>query len=168
MQASHLRLLPAAAGQAVRIEIGMVRCFGGGDLGTAGQGSGWAAPEPTHCWNDGAEAVFNLVTLQPDFRCVLVVAGAPLVTKACPRQDVTLFGNGYRLGFWRLTDPRPVQLEAMIEPGQWRTHGKDASLSLAFHLPGSLRLSTVQAQGDDRELGFSFHTLAIFPAPHER
>jgi len=169
MQAKQSQPRPGgAAGQAVRIDLGVVRCFGDGDLGLSGQVSGWAAPEDAHCWNDGPEAVLQVVAQQPEFRCVLVIGGAALVNKLCPRQDMTVFVNGYRLGFWRLMDAQPVQLEVMIEPGQWHARGKDATLSLAFHMPGSLRLSTVQPHGDDRELGFCFHTIALFPAPHER
>ena len=168
MERARIERRPDGVSNAIGIDIGTVRCFGTGDLGTAGQGAGWAAPEAAHCWNDGPEAALQLVTQRPDFRCVLVVVGAPLVATAARRQDVTLYGNGWRLGFWRLTQAVPVQLQAVIDPSQWRLDGKDATLDLAFHLPGSLRLSSVQADGDDRELGFCFHTLAIFPAPHER
>jgi hypothetical protein len=41
-------------------------------------------------------------------------------------------------------------------------------MELAFHLPDSLRLSTVLAEGDDRELGFCFRTLALFSTSHGR
>jgi hypothetical protein len=153
---------------ALQIDIGVVRCFGSGDINDTGLGRGWALPEDAHSWNDGPEAVLSLSTLRPDFRCVLVVEGAPLIGPARARQDVTLYVNGLRLGFWRLTDNAPAQLETLIEPAHWQARGRNAVLNLAFHLPDSVRLSTVQPDGDDRELGFCFRTLALFPAPHER
>ncbi len=145
------------------LQISVIRSFGLQDISTAGLVGGWAAPEEAHTWNDGPETVLALTALRPDFRCVLVVEGAPLVGPANPRQDITLYANGLRVGFWRLTSPRQAKLEALIEPGHWRAQGMEGFITLAFHLPNSLRLSTVQPDGDDRELGFCFRTLAIFP-----
>jgi hypothetical protein len=158
----------AASVNALTTDIGVIRCFGLGDIGAAALGRGWAAPEDAHNWNDGPEAQLTLVVVRPDFRCVLVVEGAPLLDPAQPYQDICVFVNGWRLGFWRLTDAAPVQLELMVEPFHWRAAGPNGVLDLAFHLPNSLRLSSVRADGDVRELGFCFRTVAVFPAPHER
>jgi hypothetical protein len=168
MQGQLISPPPVKGDAGLGVDIGVVRNFGSLDIGSAGLGHGWAAPEEAHSWNDGPEAVLTLSALRPDFRCVLVIEGAPLVAAEGARQDITLFVNGLRLGFWRLTDASPVQLETMIEPWHWQAHGQHGVLRLAFHLPDSLRLSSIEPDSDDRELGFCFRTLAIFPAPHER
>jgi hypothetical protein len=152
---------------ALTLDFGVVRCFGSADIGRQGLGHGWSAPEDAHCWNDGPEVKLTLAAARPDFRCVLVVEGTPLVGAARAAQDMTLYVNGWRLGFWRLTDASSVQLETMIDPGHWQIHGLEGLLDIAFHLPGSLRLSTVEPHGDDRELGFCFRTLALLPVPHD-
>jgi len=153
---------------ALNTDIGVVRCFGGDDIREAGMVRGWAAPEDAHSWNDGPEAVLVLAADRPDFPCALVVEGAPLIVPARQRQDATLYVNGLRLGFWRLTEARTTQLEVLVEPSHWLARGDAGVLTLAWHLPDSLRLSSIEAAGDDRELGFCFRTLALFPAPHER
>jgi hypothetical protein len=151
-------------------ECGLVRCFGTGDIGQAGLAQGWAAPEDAHNWNDGPEAVLLLTTAVPSSPCLLVVEGAPLIVPSRQRQDITLYANGIRLGFWRLTNARNIQLRVTIEPEHVLTRddadGPLGVLHLAFHLPDSLRLSAIQAEGDDRELGFCFRTLALLPAAH--
>jgi len=153
---------------ALNTDIGVVRCFGSGDVRDAGMIRGWAAPEDSHSWNDGPEAVLMLATARPDFSCALVVEGAPLIVPARKRQDVTLYVNGLRLGFWRLTEAKNTPLEVLVEPSHWLTRGDAAVLTLAWHLPDSLRLSTIEPADDDRELGFCFRTLALFAASHER
>jgi len=157
-------LIEKVAG-ALALDIGTVRRFGRKDIGARGLASGWATPEEAHCWNDGPEAVLSLATAPPDFRCVLVIEVVPLINAAAAKQDVTFFGNGLRLGFWRLTTEEPAQLEALIEPKCWRLQDGAAILDLAVNLPDSLRLSRIQSNGDDRELGLCFRTLALFPAP---
>ncbi len=158
--------------ETLHAEPGLVRCFGTGDIGQTGLAEGWAAPEEAHNWNDGAEAVILLSTQAPKEASVLVVEGAPLVVPTQPHQDVILYVNGLRLGFWRLANPRNVQLRATIEPEHVLIRGGTAGnprgvLRVAFHLPDSLRLSAIQSDGDDRELGFCFRTLALLPASHE-
>jgi hypothetical protein len=145
-------------------DIGLVRCFGSGDIAGAGLGRGWAAPEESHCWNDGPDALLTLATARAERLAALVIEGAPLIVPARRRQDLTLYGNGLRLGFWRFSEPRTAQLEVLIEPWHWRRRGEFHVLALAFHLPDSLRLSSIEPNGDDRELGFCFRTLALFAA----
>lgn len=170
-----------AAVPPLRVEIGVVRAFGLTDIGTNGLISGWSAPETAHNWNDGPEAVMAIATRRPDFPCTLVLEGAPLLGGPLRHQDMAVFAGGLRLGFWRLR-PGSVApgashvLEVPVPPTAWRTQADDigglsqpgdtGGLRLHFHLPGSMRLSELQPDGDDRELGFCFRTLALFPAAH--
>jgi hypothetical protein len=153
---------------ALNTDIGVVRCFGSGDIREAGMVRGWAAPEDAHSWNDRPDAVLVLTADRADFPRALMVEGAPLIVPARPRQDTMLYVNGLRLGFWRLSEAKTTQLEVLVEPSHRLARGDAAVLTLAWHLPDSLRLSTIEAAGDDRELGFCFRTPALFPAPHER
>jgi len=116
---------------ALNTDIGVVRCFGGDDIREAGMVRGWAAPEDAHSWNDGPEAVLVLAADRPDFPCALVVEGAPLIVPARQRQDATLYVNGLRLGFWRLTDAARSAGRAVALAGAGRCRGADARVAPA-------------------------------------
>jgi hypothetical protein len=152
---------------ALETEIGLVRCFGVAEINLAGLVSGWAAPEDGHSWNDGPEVVLAVRAQRPRGRTILAIEGVPLIVPACPKQDITLYINGWRLGFWRLTQANSVRLQVLVEPTHWHGHGADGLLVATWHLPDSLRLSTLTSDGDDRELGFCFRTLALLPVEEE-
>ena len=147
------------------LEQGVTRCFGTGDIGTAGLVQGWAAPEPAHNWNDGPQASLLLAVPRPAAACQLVLEGVPLSVAGHTRQDVTCYVNGLRLGFWRLTSPHLVQLAVRLETAHFAAAaGNECVLRVDMHVPDSLRLSSLQTEGDHRELGFCFRTLALLPA----
>ncbi len=145
----------------VTCEPGVTRLFGDGDLGRHGLLSGWAAPEEGHVWNDGPEAVLRLRTGRPRAPCTLTFEGEPFLGQGCARQDLVLYLNGFRIGFWRLTEPRTYRLAATIEPEQLFERDGAAVARCIWHLPHSVRPAVLGQGTDTRELGFCFRTLTI-------
>jgi len=145
----------------VPYEIGMSRFFGQTDIGRAGLLHGWSDPEEAHVWNDGPEAALRLITRKPRTPYRLTFEGEPFLSKGCPRQDMTLFVNGLRLGFWRLTEPRPHTLSVVIEPQQMFDRNGMTTLNLVWYLPTSVRPADVGLGSDYRELGVCFRMLTI-------
>ena len=145
----------------VTCELGVGRLFGEGDLGRHGLLSGWAAPEEGHVWNDGPEAVLRLRTSRPRAPCTLSFEGEPFLGKGCTRQDVVLYLNGFRVGFWRLAEPRTYRLAATIEPEHLFERDGAAVARCVWHLPDSVRPATLGRGTDTRELGFCFRTLTL-------
>jgi hypothetical protein len=152
---------------ALNTTIGVVRCFGNGDIRESGLRAGWAAPEDAHNWNDGPESLLTVAAPPTALPVILAIEGVPLILPACVVQEITLYANGLRVGFWRLREARAARLDVVIEPEYWHHRGAAGVLNLAFHLPHSLRLSSIDADGDHRELGFSFRTLALLPASND-
>lgn len=142
-------------------EIGTTRLFGNFDLGTSGLISGWSAPEDPHVWNDGPEAVMQIVT-DPAHRTLrLTVEAIPFISGRVTSQDVTLYINGARIGFWRLRDSKPYLLSATIEPEQIFERDGKALLTCAFHIPNSAKPVDVGAGKDTRELGLCFRSITL-------
>jgi hypothetical protein len=143
-------------------EIGVTRTFGLGDLSKYMPLTGYAAPEENHVWNDGAEASF-VVTMQsiPTEQVILKVEGLPFVAEDLKSQDITLYFNGYRVGFWRLNAMDKTFLAAEIEPEYWLARDGGAYGKCVWHMPGSMRPSDVTGADDQREIGFCFQSIAI-------
>jgi hypothetical protein len=145
-------------------EPGVTRFFGLGDIAAKSLLSGWAAPEDNHNWNDGLDAALLISLRQrPDDTHVLAVEGRPFITAGLGRQDVTLFVNGFRVGFWRLTDGANCRLEAELEPEVWMIRRGVAVAKCVFHLPDSTRPSDISSVQDHRQIGFCFQSLTIQP-----
>jgi len=145
-------------------EPGVTRFFGIGDIGAKNLISGWAAPEQNHNWNDGVEATL-LLTLpaRPDDICTLAVEGRAFVSAGVAKQDVSLFVNGYRAGFWRLTNEERFTLEAEIEPEMWLDRRSGALAKCVWHLPDSTRPSDISKVQDHRRIGFCFQSMTVLP-----
>jgi hypothetical protein len=143
------------------LEPGMTRLFGQCDLAATGLVSGWSAPEEAHVWSDGPEAVLQVLTEVPRSRVRLTFEGEPFLAPGVERQAMTLFVNGYRVGFWRLAEPRTYTLSVTLEPEQVLTRGETALLSCVWHLPGSARPADLGQGEDTRELGFCFRSIAV-------
>lgn len=151
--------------QSLRVDPGIIRLFGKADIANRGLISGWAAPEEGHTWNDGLEAVQSLEAVQPPAGAVtLTVEGVPYVFGEARRQDITLYANGYRVGFWRMPERRVATLVARIEPEQWVVRRGLAYLNLTWHLPDSMRPADLGDGADGRNIGFAFRTLLIADA----
>ncbi len=142
-------------------ELGVARQFGLADIGRQGLLSGWSTPEDSHVWNDGPEAVLALVTEMPAGPVVMSVEGAPFINARQPFQEVTLYANGWRLGFWRFRENAPVIMEAVVQPEQFFSRPEGAQLNLVWHLPSAVRPSDIGLSSDGRELGFVFRMLTI-------
>lgn len=152
---------------ALDCEPGVVRLFGMADIGTQGQIAGWAEPEDGHLWNDGVEATLLLAVRAPPPRLLLLLGGEPYVTRVRPAQEVTLFGNGLRIGYRRMTQRAETTLAVSLEPEWWLRRGPRALLRLGLHLPHSVRPKDIADGPDGRELGFCFRTLCLQPLADE-
>ncbi|HTH99301.1 MAG TPA: hypothetical protein VL752_00015 [Acidisoma sp.] len=142
-------------------EIGTTRLFGNFDLGTAGLISGWSAPEDPHIWNDGPEAVMQIVTGPVRRTLRVTVEAIPFISGNVTSQDVTLYVNGSRIGFWRLQESKSYLLSGMIEPEQIFERDGKALLTCSFHLPKSAKPVDVGAGKDSRELGLCFRSITL-------
>jgi hypothetical protein len=142
-------------------EIGATRLFGNFDLSSTGLVSGWSKPEDPHIWNDGPECVLRIVTepVKPALR--ISVEGTPFIGGRCTSQDVTLYVNGMRLGFWRLHESKSYVLSATIEPEQIFERNGEAVLTCAWHLPTSVSPLELGLGKDTRELGFCFRSVTL-------
>ncbi len=152
-----------AGGGALDCEPGVVRLFGSADIGRRGQLAGWGEPEAGHVWNDGCDATLLLAIASPPTRLLLLLGGEPYVTRIRPVQEVTLFGNGLRIGHWRLARRAEVTLSVALEPEWWLRRGLRALMRLSLHLPNSARPCDIADGSDGRELGFCFHSLCLQP-----
>jgi hypothetical protein len=150
---------------ALDCELGVVRLFGAADLGTQGMLSGWSGPEDGHTWNDGVEATYLLAMRPPVGRTVLLVGGEPYVSRARPVQELTVFGNGYRIQMWRMTARVETTLVIPLEPEWWFQRGQRAIMRLSFYLPNSSRPKDIADGVDGRELGFCFRSLCLRAVP---
>jgi hypothetical protein len=155
----------AAIDHALDCEPGVVRLFGAADIGIRGMLSGWSGPEEGHTWNDGIEAALALAVRAPPGPLLLLLTGEPYVNRARPTQELTLFGNGLRFGFWRLNQRTETTLAVPLEPEWWLRRGDYAVLRLAIYLPNSIRPRDIADGSDGREIGFCFRSLCLRPRP---
>jgi hypothetical protein len=65
--------------------------FGTRGLGEQGLLSGWARPQRDHVWNDGSEAVLQLIAPHADDALTLAFETFPFLTGEVAAQDVTVF-----------------------------------------------------------------------------
>jgi hypothetical protein len=150
--------------QTVETKLGITRFFGLGDLGGHNLLDGWAMPEANHNWNDGYDTSLSLhLPEPPDAPCILTVEVRPYLVTGLAHQDVTLFFNGHRLGFWRLDKDESTQLTSVIEPEFWLHRGAGATGTCTWHLPHSTRPSALSPVQDHRLLGLCFLSLTLAP-----
>jgi hypothetical protein len=145
----------------LNLELGLTRLFGQADLDKDGLVSGWANPEDQHTWNDGIDAVMTVYTSASGSACRLTFEGEPFLPVDVGIQDVVLFVNGFRVGFWRLREAKTYSLSAIIEPEQFFSRDDYSLLKLAWHIPRSVRPADVGLGLDTRELGFCFRSLTL-------
>jgi hypothetical protein len=139
MPSKNFRVL-SGTDESEYLETNLTRTFGLGDLNERILLAGWALPEENHIWNDGIEAslIIRMRTLPP-MQVSLKIEGLPFIEQSVKRQDVTLYVNGYRIGFWRLNTREKYFLHAEIEPEHWLVRNGDAYAKCVWHLPHSTR-----------------------------
>jgi hypothetical protein len=142
-------------------EMGATRLFGNFDLARDGLVSGWSNPEDPHIWNDGPESVLQIAIDLVKRPLRLSVEGIPFIGGTCISQDITLYVNGARVGFWRVRESKSYVLSATIEPEQILERNGKAILTCAWHLPGSARPVDLGLGKDTRELGFCFRSITL-------
>jgi hypothetical protein len=145
------------------MQPGETRHFGTEDIGTAGLLAGWAAAEPGHAWNDGFDATLRIATDRADQPMLLTLAAEPYVTRQNPIQDVTVYANGARAGFWRLTARDVAEMPIWIDPSWWTMQDGSATLRLVVFLPQSVSPRELGDGEDMRLLGLSFRSLTLSP-----
>lgn len=142
-------------------ELGVMRIFGRHDISRSSLISGWSEPEDQHVWNNGIEAVLRVVIPTQGRPITLSLECLPFIQNGCPEQKVTLFVNGMRIHFWRLTERRLQVLEAKIDPAHLIVTGHHALLTCVWLLPDSARPVAVGTGQDIRELGLCFQAMTI-------
>ena len=148
--------------QTVQTALNTTRFFGLGDLGGHNLLDGWAIPEANHNWNDGYEASLALTLSEPpETACILTMEVRPYLVAGLAQQDVTLFFNGHRLGFWRLDRDGGYHLASTIEPEFWLNRPHGASGTCTWHLPNSTRPSALSPVQDHRLLGLCFQSMTL-------
>jgi hypothetical protein len=143
------------------LQPGVTRAFGPEDIGEAGLLSGWAAAEAGHAWNDGADATLLIATRPKPGAFELEIEAEPYITRQNPTQELTLFANGARAGFWRISNRDVTRMTAWIDPMWWREHHERAVLRLVLHMPQSVSPRDLGDGEDLRQLGFSFRRIGL-------
>lgn len=143
------------------LQLGIVSYFG--DKGPINDDllSGWSAPEPEHNWNDGCETVLQTLVKDPGGPCIIEIQGEPFINDKCPRQDVILHLNGFRIGYWRLTKAMPCTLTARFEKEQLFQRDGEMLVKLAWSFPDSVSPIARDLSNDTRELAFCFRSVLI-------
>lgn len=93
----------------------------------------------------------------------LEIQAEPYVTRQNPVQELTLYANGARAGFWRFSKREVIRFSACIDPMWWREQGDRSVLRLVFHMPQSVAPNDIGDGQDMRQLGFSFRSLTLIP-----
>ena len=145
----------------------VTRACGVEEIADAGMVSGWATSEPGHAWNDGVDATLLVATRHRPGPCDLVIEAEPYITRQNPVQDITIFANGARVGFWRVSQRQVVRMTAWIDPQGWRETHDRAALRLVFHMPQSVSPSELGECNDLRQLGFSFRSIVLLASRSE-
>lgn len=150
-----------AADAALECEPGVMRLFGLTDIGTQGLNSGYAYPEYGHNWNEGVDATLMLAVRGEIGATTLTIEGEPFVTRSQTLQEVTVYVNGHRAAFWRLSRRTDHSLRIPIEPEWWFPRNGWSALKVVFHLPYSVRPVDIGEGEDGREMGFCFRSLLL-------
>lgn len=148
----------------LEFEFGKVRAFCTADINSQGLVRGWSHAEETHIWNDGYDVELVVSARPPRMPVLVRVGGEPYITQVQRAQDITLYANGFRLGFWRLKHRDSVSLSAIVEPEQWIVRKANGLLRFVWHIPTSAKPSELGDGRDDRLLGFCFRSIEIAEA----
>ena len=169
LQRLPVALVPISIGRPAMLSLtpGVMRAFGSEDIGEAGLLTGWAATEAGHAWNDGVDATLLIATRRQPGSTELELFVEPYVTRQNPMQDLTLYVNGARAGYWRMQEREVTRLVAWIDPSWWREVHDRAVLRLVFHMPQSASPAQLGDGFDLRQLGLSFRSIALLTSSTE-
>ena len=153
---------PVAPVSYIPDELNVIRFFGAGDIGSSRLLFGWAKPEENHNWNDGFDVGYMLnLSSPPKQTCRIRVEGRAYTHQDVPCQEMTMYVNGLRLGWWSISDPAPQVLDVIVEPEQWLVRDNMALARIAWYIPTSVRPCDLSVDGDERQLGFCFHSITV-------
>ncbi len=141
-----------------------MRAFSSADINSLGLARGWSHAEEAHIWNDGYDVELLIAARPPRMPVVIRVGGEPYITQTHKFQDMTLFANGFRLGFWHHSYRDSVTMSAVVEPEQWIVRKANGLLRMVWHIPTSIKPSEIGEGRDDRLLGFCFRSIEISEA----
>jgi len=149
--------------EVVRLEcqFGVTRHFGLTDMGYEGLVSGWSEPERSHVWNDGYDAILALSFPLPASGVRAEFVLEPFIGEGIEAQDLTVFANGFRLGFWRVKSRAEFSCLVELYPFQLVSVEGIARADFAFHSPGSVSPVEAYDNPDERLLGFCFRRLVL-------
>ena len=166
MRSPALMAEPFSIGRPAMLSLqpGVTRRFGIEDIGETGMLAGWAGSESGHAWNDGVDATLLVATRRAPGPMDLEIHAEPYVTRQNPLQELTLFANGARVKFWRLSHRDVTRMTGWIDPCWWREVHDRAVLRLVFHMPQSVSPHELGECADLRQLGFSFRSIALLPS----
>jgi hypothetical protein len=142
----------------------VTRVFGWADINESGLVRGWATPEDSHTWNNGTDAELDLAVQQVSGAMTMTITGHPFVKPKHPHQSITIYANGYRLGFWRLKTEEVAYLTVVVQPEHWFRRGGHFVLNVVFSMPDSIVPSELGIGLDMREIGFCFNSIKLSPA----
>jgi hypothetical protein len=146
---------------------GASRLFGAEDIGETGMLAGWSDVEPGHAWNNGIDATLLVATRPTPGPAELVISLEPYVTRQNPFQELTLYANGARAGFWQFSRREVESISAWIDPFWWRELHDRAVLRLVLHMPQAVCPREIGDGEDMRKLAFSFRSITLLPSDVE-
>jgi hypothetical protein len=137
----------------------VTRVFGWADINESGLVRGWASPEDSHTWNNGTDAELDLAIGQVNGPMTMTITGHPFVKPQHPLQSITVYANGYRLGFWRLKTEEVAYLTIVVQPEHWLRRRGHFVMNLVFSMLESVVPSEIGVGTDMREIGFCFNSI---------
>ena len=123
------------------------------------QGLGWSEQQDEQStWTDGPEAHLIFRTVPPPSDILLSFHARPfLPVGAIEYQDVTVYFNFYRVGFFRITQPED---QSMFLP---RELFITRVARLTFHIPTCESPQKLRLNEDIRRLGLAFVSVCLQP-----
>ncbi len=149
------------------LQPSVARLFGAEDIAETGMLAGWSDVEAGHAWHNGIDATLLVATRQRPGPAELEIGLEPYVTRQNPMQEMTLYANGARAGYWQFDRREVVRVNAWIDPGWWREVHERAVLRLVMHMPQAVCPREIGDGEDMRRLAFSFRTITLLPSRME-
>jgi hypothetical protein len=143
------------------LEIDSINNFGVLDLEVNGLTAGWSAPEVGHTWNDGREAIFECGVKGLTGGCVVEFSGTPFLHGGVDHQEIYLYINGFRMGYWRLTESKDYALTVKLEAEQLFRRGEFSTMKCVWFFPGAVKPVDMGINADSRALAFCFRSITI-------
>lgn len=152
---------PIGSPAMLSLRTGIARRFGPEDIGATGMLAGWSDVEPGHAWNNGIDATLIVAAVEPPGPAELEISLEPYVTRQNPMQELTLYANGARAGYWQFSQREVTRIAAWIDPFWWRARHDCAVLRLVLHMPQAVCPREIGDGQDMRRLAFSFRSIIL-------